>query len=195
MAKPNTQRYHSVAMALHWITAGAVIALMASGLWMTGAIKSPQTQFAAFQMYQTHKSIGFIVLGLTLLRILWRIVHPAPAHQPSGIKWQDRAAKSVHMAFYIALISLPLLGWLAVSTSPLGIPTLWFGVVNIPHIPVESLGFTKTTWEPIAKTGHWALAMLTIGLISLHVSAALFHHFVKRDDVLLRMLPLLRHKK
>jgi cytochrome b561 len=195
VTKPPIQRYHAVAMVLHWTTALAVLALMASGLWMTEAIKVPQTQFTAFQTYQTHKSIGFLVLALTVARLMWRILHPTPQFPHSGDIWQERAAKSVHAAFYVALIVLPLLGWLAVSTSPFGIPTLWFGWFEIPHLPVEWTGISKATWEPLAKTGHWALALVTLGLIGLHISAALFHHVIKRDDVLQRMLPTRKRPK
>jgi cytochrome b561 len=84
---------------------------------------------------------------------------------------------------------MPLTGWVIVSASPLGIPTVLYGIVPLPHIGFVAGHPQKAAIETAASWAHWGLAIFAATLIVLHMAAALWHHFAKRDDVLTRMLP------
>ena len=92
------------------------------------------------------------------------------------------------MGFYAVMILLPLSGWVMVSASPIGLPTMWFGLFEWPHLPVASSAQTAGG----ASEAHEILAYIGLLLFGLHVAGALKHHFFDRDDVLVRMLPFLR---
>ena len=188
-----TQGYSRVAIALHWLIALAIILQLASGLWMVDALTEQATQMLAFQVYQWHKSLGLTVLILSLLRLFWRLSHRAP-DLPAGMTgWERFAAKATHVLFYVIMIALPLTGWVLVSASKLGLPTLYWGLFEWPHLPFGALAAdAKAALESVGGEAHELLAYLTIGLLLLHVGAALKHHAIDRDDVLSRMLPFLR---
>ena len=112
MAAP---RYSAVAVALHWVIALCILSMIPMGWWMTAAIEQPGSQAAAYRLFQLHKSIGFLILALTLVRIVWRLTHRPPA-LPAGMKrWEAFAAHATHAAFYALMLGLPLTGWLYVS--------------------------------------------------------------------------------
>ena len=95
-------------------------------------------------------------------------------------------ARATHLAFYVMMIAVPLAGWAMVSAGPR--PLEWFGLFDWPKLPVD-----RATGE-IAHDAHVILALSTVGLVLLHVAGALKHHFLDRDFVLARMLPLVRPK-
>lgn len=183
------QTYSTVAMVLHWAIAIAIVGLIAAGTWMADAIKVPETQGLAFSVYQWHKSLGLAVLVLSVLRLAWRFVKPPPPLPASMPGWERTLAGVSHTAFYVLMIGMPLLGWAMVSASPLGLPTIVFGLFEWPHIPFLADLEDKKPVEDALKTAHMAGGYLLAGLLVLHVGAALKHHFVSRDDVLARMVP------
>lgn len=187
-----SMRYTRVAIALHWLIALAILGLFASGLWMVDAIQDKTQRAVAFDVYQIHKSVGLTVLVLSVIRLIWRLIHPAPA-LPDGMSGFERfAAKATHVAFYAFMIAMPLIGWAMVSASPFGLPTIVFGLFEWPHIgPIEALADKKPV-EDLAKSAHASLAYGGMALAALHIGAALKHHFVNRDGVLARMVPGLR---
>ncbi|MGO7133584.1 YceI family protein [Rhizobium leguminosarum] len=192
------RRYSSVAIILHWTTALLVISMIPMGWWMVRAIDKPGTQQLAYQLFQVHKSIGFAILALTLLRVVWRLTHPITA-LPAGMKgWERLLARITHIFFYGLLLAIPLTGWAYVSAGwaigtdrPLMVATSWFGLFTIPHLPglegMRMLAFG-------AMGAHAYMAYGGTLLIGLHVAAALKHHFIDRDGVLAQMLPFLRSK-
>ena len=181
----SARRYSAVAILLHWASALGVIALIGMGLIMTHAGLAPMRQF---QLYQWHKSVGVTVLGLTILRVLWRLTHRPPPH-PAGMPARERvAASTAHGLLYLLLVGLPLTGWAVVSLSPFNIPTVLFGVVPWPHLPLAEL-VPNPAAEGFLKLVHAYGAWLLTALLILHVAAALRHHFIIHDDVLRRMLP------
>ncbi len=193
------RRYDRVAMSLHWLIAIAIILNLALGWWMHEAMTQGSQQALATQAYQWHKSIGLSVLGLSLLRLIWRLAHRPPALPHSMASWERRAAGLTHVAFYVLMLSLPLSGWLYVSTqwrgdAPLSVPTLWFGWWEVPHLlGLNQMGdVLRSQWADRFALTHELLANLTIALLLLHVGAALKHQFLSRDDVMLRMLPARR---
>lgn len=183
------QTYSTVAMVLHWAIAAAIVGLIAAGTWMADAIKVPETQGLAFSVYQWHKSLGLTVLVLSVLRLVWRFVKPPPPLPASMPAWERTLAGVSHTVFYVLMIGMPLLGWAMVSASPLGLPTIVFGLFEWPHIPFLADLEDKKPIEDALKTAHMAGGYLLAGLLVLHVGAALKHHFVSRDDVLARMVP------
>ncbi len=176
-------RHTIPSIILHWLIAVLILLLLAIGLIMVGL------PFGAdkFFVYQWHKSFGLLVLLLVALRVYFRLKQtmPLPATLP---QWQKRAAHATHLALYAAMILMPLSGWLMVSLSPLQIPTLFFGGVEWPHLPVPQNWINESAAD-MAKDAHEIIAWALIGLIALHVGAAAQHLF-KRDGIIYRMLPL-----
>jgi len=187
--QPMPSRYTTVAIILHWLIAVAIIGLIAAGLWMSEAIKNPATQGQAFVVYQWHKSLGLTVMVLSVARLAWRLLHPAPP-LPGGMGPMARtAARVTHVAFYVLMIGMPLLGWAMVSASPLGLPTIVFGLFEWPHISALAAIEDKKPVEDALKQAHSLGGYLMAALVVLHVGAALKHQFVDRDGLLARMVP------
>jgi cytochrome b561 len=173
-------RYDSVAMSLHWLMAAAILGLLGLGFVMTGLKPGSPLQF---KLYQLHKSVGALVFVAALARLGWRLGHrppPLPAAMGSA---ERRLAHAGHWALYALMLGLPLAGWAVVSTSPYNIPTVLFGLVGLPHLPLPR------DLNAAAKGAHLIGAWLLLATLAGHVAAALRHHFVLRDDVLTRMLP------
>jgi cytochrome b561 len=170
---------------IHWTTVAVVIALliigwtMTSGLTMSGPVRG--------MLYGLHKSLGVFILFLTLFRLYWRLTHPAPLLPPGLRPWEILLVAVVHKSFYALLFLQPLTGWMIYTVSPR--KTLFFGLFRIPDLPfLASLGNSKT-WLDALEGAHATMASLLALLIVLHVGAAFKHHFMVRDDVLLRMTP------
>ncbi len=174
-------RYSSVAKALHWAIALVIFTLIPAGLIMHN-LPFGDTKFL---MYQVHKSFGLTVLALATFRLVWRLMHPVPP-LPENLKpWEKVAARITHIGFYAIMFGIPLIGWAMVSSAPIGIPTKLFFVIPIPHFPLPQ---SEALYE-LLLSSHKYMSFATLGLLVLHVGAALKHHFVLLDDVLLRMMP------
>ena len=172
-------------MILHWLIALMIIGLIVFGVLMT----NPETP-NRFALYQLHKSFGIMVLILSGIRLLWRLTHKPPA-LPDGMKpFEIIAAKFTHIAFYVIMIGMPLLGWAMVSASPIPIPTRIFDIIPWPNMP----GITRNeATAEFFKMLHHNIGKLTIALIILHIGAALKHQFINKDGLLTRMFPR-RHR-
>lgn len=168
------RRYSSVAIALHWLLALAMVCQLVLGFVMP----NDESGFAA---YQLHKSIGIAILLLTLVRLAWRIVRRPPPPLERG--FGAVLASAVHWGFYAVLILGPLTGWLLVSTAPVKVPTVLFGSVPWPHLPAPA------SINEASEEVHELLAFIAIGLLALHVAGALRHHLILRDGLLGRMAP------
>ena len=127
----------------------------------------------------------------------WRLINPPPPLPADVSRLERIGALLSHWGFYVAMVVLPLTGWIIVSASPYNLPTLLFDTVPWPH-----LGFahdlplaTRKLLETNVGTFHTYLAWSLLALVALHVSAALKHHFFDRNDVLERMLPLVRRPR
>lgn len=185
----NTQlRYGSVAMTLHWVIAALVLINLCLGLYMADL---PRTDANRFMLFQLHKSFGLTVLVLSLARLGWRLVNPVPP-APRGLHPLLRlSARGAHALLYVFIIAIPLAGWAMVSSSSLGLPTPYFGLFSWPNISflAEMAPAAKAANLDFFKETHELLAESAIVLIALHVLAALYHQFLRRDDVLRRMVP------
>ena len=190
-APVRSDRYTAVAVALHWLIGIAVIGMLASGLVMVRLIHEKATQAQGFRLFQLHKSIGITILILAVLRLLWRLAHPAPP-PPAGMPaWEHRAASATHVLLYGFIIGMPLLGWAYVSASPFTVPTVLFGLVPWPHVPglVTMSGAAKAATAPVLRMLHDDGGYALIAFVALHAGAALRHYFLLHDTVLQRMVP------
>ncbi len=182
----NTQNaYGWLAILFHWSMAAMIIGMLGLGLYMHGL---PLTDADKFPLYQLHKSIGFLVLLMAALRLLWRLVNPAPTLPAAMPVWEKVLAHLGHLGLYGLMFALPVSGWLMVSASPLGLPTVIFDSFVMPHLPVPAVMGDKASVEGVFREIHeimaWALILLLIG----HVAAAMKHHFISKDTTLVRML-------
>ncbi|MTI42979.1 cytochrome b561 [Roseibium hamelinense] len=185
MIRNTKSGYGHIAIAFHWIMALIIIGMLGMGLYMTSL---PQTDPLTFQLYQLHKSFGFVILTLVVLRLGWRLLNPAPK-LPNGMKpWERAAAHLGHTGLYALMFLIPISGWFMVSASPWNIPTVVFNVLNIPHLPVPGFLGTKEQAEGVFKFAHEYMAYFMIALVIAHVGAALKHHFIARDATLRRMV-------
>lgn len=185
-------RYTPVAIALHWIIAALIIFMLGLGFLMEDF---PQEIRGA--AYGLHKSTGLSILLLTFVRIAWRLGHKAPP-LPAGTKpIEALIARALVVGFYILMITLPMSGWALSSANPKGYPINWFGLFDWPFLPVLSTLDIETKKEVAhsISEAHETMAAAMIGLLVLHVAAALKHHFILKDDVLTRMLPFLKPLK
>ena len=179
-------RYSSVAVALHWAIAFLIIGQILGGQYMHNL---PNTSPIKFDLYQLHKSFGLSILVLTVVRLAWRFMHAPPALPAAMPGWQKLAARGTHWVFYALMLLTPLAGWAIVSVSPTDIPTRWFGVFPVPHLPFFEGVADRGAQEELFEEVHEILAKGILFLLALHVAAALKHHFLDKDGVLRSMLP------
>jgi cytochrome b561 len=182
VARPSSPQgvYDPVAKAFHWLTAFLVLAMLAIGWAMTDGTLNRT-------LFTWHKSIGVTILVLTGLRLGWRLMNPPPplpAHMPN---WQCKVAHATHWALYAFLIVMPLSGWMIVTA--FGSNIVVYGLLPLPDFPFLSGLPNKATMVERLGDVHAALAFVLAGLLALHIGAALKHHFIDRDGVLLRIMP------
>jgi cytochrome b561 len=185
----STRRYTRVAIILHWVMALGIAALAAMGLAMTHLKLGPMQ---TFQLYQLHKSIGITVLLAAFLRLAWRLSHRSPALPETMPAFEKAAAAGGHLMLYALMFALPLTGWALVSVSVLNIPTVLYGILPWPDLPLLPSLDDKAPVEDLLKLVHAYGAYALIALVAVHTAAALRPHFIIRDDVLRRILPHLR---
>jgi len=136
---------------------------------------------AGFVAFQLHKSIGITILALTLLRIVVRWWKPRPAPQEGG--FTGLLAKLVHVGLYIFMLGGPLTGWALVSTARIKVPTLLYGTVPLPHLPVPQAA------HELFEGGHSVIVWIGLALFVLHFVGALRHHLLIRDGLIYRIVP------
>lgn len=181
-------RYGAVSMTFHWLIAALVLTNVVLGLSFDYLQRGSET---LLEVVLVHKSIGLTILVLSVLRLVWRLMHkapPLPVDMNPALKFLSRAA---HVLLYVLIIALPLTGWAIVSASSLGVPTHYFGLFDWPNLPYFPTlpREQRAPYHELFEDTHSLLAWTAIALVVLHVGAALFHQFVRRDDVLRRMLP------
>ena len=182
----STRAYHGVAIALHWLIALLIVGLLIAGNIM---VRLDEADPLRYQLTQWHKSFGVLVLLLASLRLLWRLTHrppPLPGHLAA---WEVHAAGAAHLLLYLAMLVIPLSGWIMVSASPLEIPTLLFNGLPWPHLPPFDTLPNKAEVSKLFATIHEWSAWILLALLLAHVGAALRHRFVLRDEVMQRMSP------
>ena len=174
-------RWSDGLIALHWLSAAWLALVFALGLAATAADLDAARKF---DLYQTHKALGWLTLVLLAARLAARAARAAPKPAPSWSRATRWASGSIHAALYALLAAVPLIGWLRVSSAIVPIPVSLFGLATIPDIAPVDADFSERM-ALAHKLSAWALA----ALVALHVAAALKHQFVDRDAILYRMWP------
>jgi cytochrome b561 len=177
MNHPPVDRYTPAAIAFHWLLALAIVGSFCVGLYMSNLAMSP----TRLKLFNWHKWAGMTIFALSALRLLWRLSHRPPA-AVSMPAWQQRAAHATHIALYVLFFGVPLAGW--AYSSAAGFPVVVYGVIPLPDfVPVD-----KGLAEGL-KMLHKVLAFGLALAVLAHIGAALKHHFIDRDGLLLRMWP------
>lgn len=172
-------RYSAPARALHWLMAVLILPTIPAGLVMVQEGIDRGLQNALF-LY--HKNVGVLLLGLVVLRLLWRWRNPAPPLPAAVPAWQARVAGLSHAAIYVLLVVVPVAGYTRVRAGGFPIETL--DALGVPTLVPRS-----DTVAGIASTIHFGAGLVLAALIALHIGAALHHGIVRRDGVFARMWP------
>jgi cytochrome b561 len=181
-----TEKYSRIAVLLHWGIAVLILVNIALGLGHE-LVGEENIRF----VIDTHKSIGITVLGLVLMRILWRLTHRPPP-LTSGLKiWEKRLSQFVHGFLYFLMLALPLSGWMhdsAWKAAP-EIPMRLFGLFEWPRIGaiMQMEPVRKEELHSVFGAAHENMGFILIALVLLHIAGALKHQFVDRDAELQRM--------
>jgi cytochrome b561 len=169
-------RYTRVAIVLHWLVAAIIVAGFLIGLQMADEPPSP----TRVRWINYHKWIGVTILALSLMRLLWRISHRPPGLPGSMRPWQRMAAQWVHRGMYLFFFIVPVVGW--AYSSALGFHVVYLGLIRLPDLAPKDKALADVLIE-VHATLAWTLAVL----VGVHVAAALKHHFLDKDGLLLRM--------
>lgn len=173
--------YSGFQKLLHWVIALMVFAMIPVGFSMVRRGAATNFDATTNQLYTAHKTFGMIVLALVIIRIIVRVRRGTPAPEPSLSRLQVIAAEAVHGLIYLALLAIPILGWLGVSAY--GARGL-LGGFEVPAL----LAKNSELGEFILKYHGYAAIGLVL-LLGAHIGAALMHRFILRDGVMKRMLP------
>lgn len=171
----SVNRYSVTAVALHWLIAALIICAFTLGWIMTDLEVSP----LKLRMFNWHKWVGVTILALAIVRLLWRIGHRPPAMLPMPA-WQRISATTLHAALYVLLFLQPLSGW--VYSNAAGYRVVYLGILPLPNLVAKDKEVADVLMER-----HEFLGWCLLVLISLHVLAAVKHHFIDRDTTLKRM--------
>lgn len=171
-------RWGVVSQLLHWLIVALIAIQVALGL--TGLMLPIGMEKLA--VFARHKSVGITILGLAVLRLLWRWLNPTPP-LPSNLKPRERfLPRCTHGALYVLIFAMPLTGW--IMSSARGFPVSWFNLYQLPDlVPKSDRLFNATVIT------HATLAITLAIVVALHIAGALKHHYVLKDDTLRRMLP------
>lgn len=175
--KNTTTGYGSLTKSLHWLIFLFIVSLIPIGFFM-GDIP---VRSIKFQVYNLHKLFGLLVLLLMIVRLAWRWQNVSP-QSPLGVpRWQQKLATCVHYLLYALLIAMPVSGWV-MATAAGHYPHLW-------SLQLPLLGLSKNKLiATIAANIHQILAWTIIVTVSLHILAAIKHHFIDKNEVLTRIL-------
>ena len=178
--KSNDTRWGSIAKTLHWLMALAIIGNGILGLVMVDMSRGMDK----INTFAIHKSIGLSVLALLILRVCWRMFDRRPRDEPMP-RWQRLAAHATHGVLYLFMLAIPLSGWLYNSAH--GNPLQWFKWFNLPALMEENESLAEIFGET-----HEILFWTLVVVLAAHAGGAFVHHWLERDNTLLRMLPFAR---
>jgi cytochrome b561 len=180
MSEP-ARKFHALSRLFHWAVAALVLFQLPLA-WQMIAMAPGMDKFSA---YALHKSLGMSVFALTALRLVWRALRPPPPF-PTNMTARERAlARSTHVALYAIALLMPLAGWCYSSASAYSVS--WFGLFVLPDLVPAS-----ETLAEVFRQVHRVFGWLLVTLLVLHAGAAGYHHVVRRDNVLISMLPFVK---
>jgi cytochrome b561 len=178
MIRNTVSNWGGVSRWFHWILGIAIVGMIAYGWWMNHIPPRADKLF-----YRSiHADIGYALLLLMVLRLIWRGINPTPAMPSDTPRWQQIAASVSHWALYLVTFIVAMLGW-AMAGARAPNYSSWFGLFKVPQftsVDKAAAGFYEDQ--------HILFAYVLLALIVLHVAAAAWHHFVRRDRVAMRMV-------
>jgi len=177
----NNHRYHAVSIGLHWLVLLLMIAVYA---FIELRELFPKGSDPRETMKAIHFMLGMLILLTVLPRVIFRFIGTTPAITPEPPVWQHQAAKLTHLALYLFMIVMPLLGWLVLSAAGKPIPFFGLQLPALIEKNKELAKFIKEIHETVGEIGYY--------LIGLHALATLYHHYWQHDNTLTRMLPFIK---
>lgn len=179
---PRVEIYSGTARMFHWIVAGLVLVQIPLGFLMVyrGSTLNIWDSLTN-NLYSSHKLIGMVILVAMLARLAYRLTNGAPADEPTIEPWQKSVSHLTHWALYILLIGVAFGGWLGVSLYGATGIFDWF---SLPSLAAKDQAASERVFFL-----HFLGALAITGLAAMHIGAALYHHIVRKDGVLRRMLP------
>jgi cytochrome b561 len=175
----DSSRYGLIAQFFHW----AIVVLIVTQFVLAQKADALPLGAAKLATLAQHKSVGITILSLAVLRLTWRLIGSTPPLPSATPIWQRRAAHVSHFLLYALLLLVPVLGWL--MSSARNFPVSWFGLVTLPDLIAPN----RPAYEFLHDAHEFCARLLAV-IALVHIAAALKHHFIERDDVLRRMLPL-----
>lgn len=178
MTNQAARAYTPTAKALHWTIVLLVTLQFVTALSMPeiGPHTQPDTWISL------HFSIGVLILAVMAARLVHRMMYPVPLEASQAPAWERFVALLTHRLFYLILLVGPLLGWASASAHRLTVSL--FGLITLPAIAAP-----KARWALTAGDVHATAMWVLLALVAMHATAALYHHVVRRDGTLRRMLP------
>jgi cytochrome b561 len=172
----NQEKYNSTAITLHWLIALLIVIAFSVGHYMADLDLSPWK----LKVFAWHKWVGVTIFALVLFRIFWRSTHAVPV-LPAGMSAMMKMLSGLtHLAIYLLMLAIPLSGWL--HSSAAGVTVVYFNVLTLPDLVGKDKALAHL-FKEIHESLNWAL----LGLVMLHVAAALKHQLVDRDNLMNRM--------
>ena len=173
------QRYPRSSKVFHWLVAICVLVQIPVALAMTRIADGPPKD----NLFALHKALGVTLLILVVLRVINRFIAGAPLPEPGIARWQRAASSAVHGLLYLLLLAMTFVGWLGMSAFGEGAP--FFDLFSLPKLPIAK---DEALSKQLFMLHRWMGYLLAV-VVAVHIGAALQHHFILKDGVLLRMLP------
>ncbi|MCC6067723.1 cytochrome b [Ferrovum sp. PN-J185] len=170
------QKYTKTAISLHWLIALLILCAFPLGLYMSDLELSP----LKLKLYAYHKWIGISVLGLFVIRLIWRVTHQPPELPNQFKAWEKKLSHIVHGLIYLLLLLIPLTGWL--HSSAAGVSVVYLNLIHLPDLVTKNKELSN-----ILKELHETLNWILVSLVALHVLGALKHQIQDRVNMLSRM--------
>jgi cytochrome b561 len=175
---PQSTGYTGTAKTLHWLILALLIVQFAVAWTMPHIGRNTPVG----TLISLHFTLGIVILAVAVVRLAWRATHREPKPLDGIPPWQTMSARVVHWLLYLLLFVVPLLGW--INASYRNMPIVMFGL-ELPKLVATRAPAWRWTGDVHVLLAEYAM----LGLVGLHVAAALYHHFIRRDGVLRRMLP------
>jgi len=177
--RPDNYVYRPAQRALHWVMAAIILAAIGLGLYAVALPKTDPSKAVAFFL---HKSFGMTALIIAIPRLLMRILKGAPPYRVPLGRLVMLSASGGHAALYVLMLFVPIAGYVLSSAADRPIP--WFGLFEFPHLVAPDKALAG-----VAEEAHVFAAWTLIVVVAVHILAALWHAWFKKDEVMARMMP------
>lgn len=176
---PARGAYTGTARLLHWL----IVMLLIVQFIIAWTMPDMRRDTPVTTLIDLHFSFGMLILFIAVIRLAWRVTHVEPAPEDGMPPWQLLASRLVHWLLYLLLVVVPILGWLNASWR--GYPVTLFGLFEMPKLIATRADGWHFTGDLHGLLANYAM----LALVGIHVTAALYHRFIRRDGVMQRMLP------